>query len=56
VQIRVAPNVPDLPITLRIENATAEEAIRAVIAAARESLPNLTFRTQGMGYVIELGK
>jgi len=56
VPITVAPNVPDIPITVRFENADINDALRAIVLATRESLPNLNFRTQGTGFVLELNK
>lgn len=54
--IRVAPTVPDLPITVKIEKARVDEALRAVMLAARASLPNLVFRQMGDGYIVEIDK
>lgn len=54
--IRIAPTVPDLPITIKVTKARVEEALRAVVEAAKASLPNLTFRQMGPGYVVELAK
>lgn len=54
--IRVAPTVPDLPISLKVDKARVEEALRALMLAARTSLPNLSFRQMGPGYVVELDK
>lgn len=53
--IRVAPDVPDLPLTFRVEKANAESALRELVRAAQGSLPNLTFRATGPNaYVLEL--
>lgn len=54
--IRIAPTVPDLPITLKLEKARVEEALRALMIAARTSLPTLSFRQMGPGYVVELDR
>jgi len=54
--IRIAPTVPDLPITIKLQKAKVEEALRAVILAAKASLPNLSYRQMGPGYILELGK
>jgi len=54
--IRVAPTVPDLPITLKIEKVRVDEALRAVLLAAKASLPTLVFRQMGPGYIVELDK
>lgn len=55
-KINVAPNVPDIPISVKLEQGTIEEWIQEIVRAGKESLPNLNFRAQGGGYVIELGK
>jgi hypothetical protein len=54
--IRVAPTVPDLPINIKLDKVRVDEALRAVMLAARASLPTLTFRQMGMGYIVELDK
>jgi hypothetical protein len=54
--IRVAPTVPDLPITVKLDKASVADALRAVLLAARTSLPNLSYRQMGPGYVLELDK
>lgn len=54
VTIKVAPNVPDLPIDYRIIEANAQEAIVALVDSARLKLPNIDFRPLGQGYEIVL--
>lgn len=54
--IRIAPTVPDLPISLKVTKVRVDEALRALILAARPSLPNISFRQMGPGYVVELEK
>lgn len=54
-EVKVAKNVPDLPVMLKIQDASIEQALEALVAAARESIPNLTLRRQGDTYHIELG-
>jgi hypothetical protein len=56
VPITVATNVPDIPVSVRFENADINDALRALMLATKDSLPNLSYRTQGTGFVIELGK
>lgn len=56
VTIRVAPTVPDLPITVKVDKARVDEALRAVMLAARTSLPTLVFRQMGNNYIVELDK
>lgn len=55
-KITVAPNVPDVPISVRLTDGTIEEWMNEIIRAAKESLPNANYRTMGEGYIIELGK
>jgi type II secretory pathway component GspD/PulD (secretin) len=54
--IRVAPTVPDLPITIKVEKVRVDGALRAVMAAVKTSLPNLTYRQMGTTYIVELAK
>jgi type II secretory pathway component GspD/PulD (secretin) len=54
--IQVAPNVPDVPITIRISDASVNAGLSAILESARGSLPGLTLRTRDTGvYVLELG-
>jgi hypothetical protein len=55
-KVTVAPNVPDIPVTVKLENVTIAEGLAQIVAAARTSLPNLNFRPQGTGYIVELSK
>lgn len=54
-EVKVAKNVPDLPVMLKIQDASIEQALETLVAAARESIPNLTLRRQGDTYHLELG-
>lgn len=45
VTIRVGTNVPDLPVTFEVRNATIDAALQSLVTAARASLPNLVSRT-----------
>jgi type II secretory pathway component GspD/PulD (secretin) len=54
--IRIAPTVPDLPITLKLDKARVDGALRAVMMAVKASLPNLTYRQMGTTYFVELAK
>lgn len=53
-KITVAPNVPDVLVSLKLNDATIEEAIQAIQSSAKESLPNLVVRAVGTGYIVEL--
>jgi hypothetical protein len=54
--VTVAPNVPDIPLTYRATNLTADEALRALIEAARGTLPNLSYRQLSPNnYRLEIG-
>jgi hypothetical protein len=55
-KVTVAPNVPDIPVTVRLEQVTISEGLAQIVAAARSSLPNLNFRPMGTGYLVELSK
>ena len=52
--IMVAPNVPDLPLTFRVEGVTVDKALDALVAAGRTSIPNLSVRATDNGYLLEL--
>lgn len=54
--VKVAKNVPDLPVMLKVQDASIEQALEALVSAARESIPNLTVRRAGDTYYLELGK
>ncbi|HEU4752852.1 MAG TPA: hypothetical protein VFU47_07060, partial [Armatimonadota bacterium] len=54
--ITVAPTVPDLPVSIKIQNATADQALDDLVKALRPSLPNLGFRSTAPNtYTVELG-
>lgn len=53
-KITVAPNVPDILISVKLTEASIDDAMAAIIAAARESLPNIGFRAVAGGFVVEL--
>lgn len=54
--IRIAPNVPDIPLTFKIQGATAEQALQQLLNTGRNTLPNLSYRSLDTGsYVVELG-
>lgn len=52
--VRIAKNVPDLPVMLKVQDASIEQALEALIASARESIPAIMVRRQGDIYHIEL--
>lgn len=55
--IRVSPNVPNLPVTFMAEG-TAEEIMTALVESAKGVLPNLSFHSEGgskENFVLELG-
>lgn len=52
--VTVSPNVPNLRVMLKVENATIDQALEALVAAARGSVPNLSFRKSGKRYILEL--
>ena len=53
--IRIAPNIPDLPVTVRVTNGTVEDALRALVENIKSSLPNLSYRALGNNtYQLEL--
>lgn len=54
-KVSVAPNVPNVPVTIKVEDATIEQALQALIESARTVIPSLIFRKMGEEYVIELG-
>jgi type II secretory pathway component GspD/PulD (secretin) len=54
--ITVAPNVPDLPVSVRIVNMPADQALGEIVKTLHPSLPNLTVRVAGPNtFVVELG-
>jgi hypothetical protein len=54
--VRLAPGVPDIPVTFKVQDATIEQALQALVDAGKKSLPNLSFRSTAQGiYVISLG-
>jgi hypothetical protein len=54
--ITVAPTVPDLPVSVRIVNLPAEQALAEIVKSLRPSLPNLMVRVAGPNtFVVELG-
>ena len=53
ITIKVAPTVPDLPINYRADKLKVEAALRALVLAAKDSLPGRTFRAIGTGYVVD---
>ena len=50
----VASRADALSALAWLVDAGIDEWMRAIISAAKESLPNIGYRTQGTGYVIEL--
>jgi hypothetical protein len=55
-KITVAPNVPDIPVSVKLVDATIDDAIKAIVSSAKESLPNIGYKVVGNGYQIELTK
>ncbi len=45
--IKVAPTVPDIRVTFDVKNGTVDEALRALLDAARVHLPNLALESSG---------
>jgi hypothetical protein len=50
----IAPNVPDVPITLSLRDVSLETALRTVIRQASASVPGLTHAREGDVYVIRI--
>ncbi|MFN3652265.1 MAG: hypothetical protein ACK47B_22020 [Armatimonadota bacterium] len=46
-KIEMAPNIPNLPLTVKADQVGVEVALDMVIAALRESLPALSYRKTG---------
>lgn len=45
--VRVAPNVPDVPVAFMVQNTPFEDALFQLVQRARVSVPNLTVRNVG---------
>jgi hypothetical protein len=54
IQYAVAPNVPDVPITLRLRDVAADAALRVLVRLAASQAPGVTASHVGELYVIAL--
>jgi hypothetical protein len=54
--IRIAPNVPNIRISIQVDKAPVEQALQTLLQSVADSIPNLTVRSTGNGiYSLELG-
>lgn len=54
LQYSIDPNVPDLPITLRLTDVTIQQALRLAVRQAASSVPGLTSSKDGDVYVVKV--
>jgi len=52
--LELAPTVPNVRVTLRLEGAGIHEAVSALLAAGRVGVPNLGVTPRGTGFVLGL--
>jgi hypothetical protein len=43
--INVSPNVPDIPVTLKVKNARVDVVLKMLVDSVKTSIPNLTLKT-----------
>jgi len=43
--INVSPNVPDIPVTLKVKNQRVDQVLKALVESVKTSIPNLTLKT-----------
>lgn len=55
ITIKVPPSIPNVRVTLKVDKATPDEALQALVEAVAESIPNLQFKAVGTGYELVQG-
>jgi hypothetical protein len=43
--INLSPNVPDIPVTVKVKNARVDQVLKMLVESLKTSIPNLTLKT-----------